>query len=159
MFLGHKGVWMCECGWEGINSYPHWKNNSKYKAGCWQISCLRFVSDPTRGLTQKYRQLTGSKLPDSEEICWVEAFGVWLWDKQLCSELCPLGKQCLVSEGRQVRWGWVVLALEAEIVLPGLVQAFEFAGRPQEADKPKEAWTWWKEHCQRLRKCWKPSGE
>ena len=35
-----------------------------------------------------------------------------------------------------------MLAFEAEIVLPGLVQAFEFAGRPQEADKPKEAWTW-----------------
>lgn len=153
MSLGHKGVWMWERGWAGINSYPRWKNNSKYKAGCWRISCLRFVSDPTRWLMQKYRWLTGPKLPDSEEICWVEAFGVWLQDKQLCSGLYPLGKQWPFSEGRQLSWGWILLALEAEIVLPGLVQAPEFAGRPQEADKSKEAWMWWKEHCQRSRKC------
>lgn len=36
-------------------------------------------------------------------------------------------------------------ALEAEIVLPGLVWAAEFTGRPQEADRSREAGTQRKE--------------
>lgn len=39
------------------------------------------------------------ELSDSEEICWVEAFGIWLWHKQLCSELYPPREQGPVSEG------------------------------------------------------------
>lgn len=36
--------------------------------------------------------------------------------------------------------------------LPGLVQAPEFTGRPQEADKPTDTRTCWKENCRRPRK-------
>lgn len=83
-----QGVWKWERGWGGINSYPRWKSSSEYKAGCWQISCLKFVSDPIGpGVMQKYQGLTGPKLSGSEEICWVEASGAWRWDKQLCSDL------------------------------------------------------------------------
>lgn len=41
--------------------------------------------------------------------------------------------------------------------LPGLVQAPEFTGRPQEADKPTDALTCWKEKGKRPRKCLQPS--
>lgn len=50
-----------------------------------------------------------------------------------------------------------MLASKADIALPGLVQAPEFTGRPQEAAICKEAQTWWKEHCQRSRTYLKPS--
>lgn len=39
------------------------------------------------------------ELSDSEEICWVEVFGIWLWHKQLCSELYLPREQGPVSEG------------------------------------------------------------